>query len=448
MRRPFRNTPALRRTLSKWISQRKPARRRRPAKRTPVAAHLARIEAGSARVSNTLGTRVGAPLARAPGPRGPPGWPVRRRGASSGAVSSGGACWGGAGAAGSTRTSQPLESVRARGGAAAGRGGRSGGAAPRRGRAGRCRERTAPHEAITVARYGAEPSGQSSRRAAARRRGRVPRGAARRLRRAADARRARLGARPAQLPLARRRRSWSPASCSGEGGLEVLDLDPTSRFVQGLAVVALILILFRDGLEVEEEMLQKAWHLPLRKLALAMPLTCVLVALATHALTDLGWTESFLVGALLSPTDPGAVLRGGHQPARAAADPPLAQPRVRAERRPGAAGGAGLRGAPRRATSDFVWWEFVLQDVGFGLADRAGGGVPGVAADAAQARARARDQRAPEGALRARAWPSPPTGRRCCRRRATASSRCSWPRSRSASGGPTSASASRRAART
>jgi NhaP-type Na+/H+ or K+/H+ antiporter len=35
-----------------------------------------------------------------------------------------------------------------------------------------------------------------------------------------------------------------------------------------------------------------------------MPLTCVLVALATHALTDLGWTESFLVGALLSPTDP------------------------------------------------------------------------------------------------------------------------------------------------
>ena len=64
------------------------------------------------------------------------------------------------------------------------------------------------------------------------------------------------------------------------------------------------MILFRDGLEVEAEMLQKAWRLPLRKLVVAMPLTCVIVAVATHWLTELGWTESFLVGALLSPTDP------------------------------------------------------------------------------------------------------------------------------------------------
>ena len=68
----------------------------------------------------------------------------------------------------------------------------------------------------------------------------------------------------------------------GQGGFEVLDLDPRSDFVQALAVVALVLILFRDGLEVEAEMLQKAWHLPLRKLVLAMPLTAVLVALIAH----------------------------------------------------------------------------------------------------------------------------------------------------------------------
>ena len=77
----------------------------------------------------------------------------------------------------------------------------------------------------------------------------------------------------------------------GEGGVGVLDFNPSSGFVEALAVVALIVILFRDGLEVEEEMLQTAWHLPLRKLVLAMPLTCVLVALAAHALTDLSWTE-------------------------------------------------------------------------------------------------------------------------------------------------------------
>src|SRR3954467_3316888 len=42
----------------------------------------------------------------------------------------------------------------------------------------------------------------------------------------------------------------------GRGGLDVLDFDPTSGFVEVLAIIALILILFRDGLEVEAEMLQ------------------------------------------------------------------------------------------------------------------------------------------------------------------------------------------------
>jgi len=89
-----------------------------------------------------------------------------------------------------------------------------------------------------------------------------------------------------------------------EGGTDVLELDPTSGFVAGLAIVALVVILFRDGLEVEGGMLRREWHLPVRKLVLAMPLTAALVALAAHAVTDLGWTECLLLGALLSPTDP------------------------------------------------------------------------------------------------------------------------------------------------
>src|SRR5918995_3610211 len=72
----------------------------------------------------------------------------------------------------------------------------------------------------------------------------------------------------------------------GEGGAEILELDPTSSFVGTLALVALVVILFRDGIEVEAEMLQQEWHLPFRKLVLAMPLTCGLVALAAHLLTD------------------------------------------------------------------------------------------------------------------------------------------------------------------
>jgi sodium/hydrogen antiporter len=153
----------------------------------------------------------------------------------------------------------------------------------------------------------------------------------------------------------------------GEGGAELLEFDPTSGFVQGLAVVALIMILFRDGLQVEEEMLQEAWHLPLRKLVLAMPLTAALVAMATYALTDLGWTESFLVGALLSPTDPvlsSAIVNNPRVPRlirhslnlESGLNDGLALPAVLAL----TASAAG--------DEDFTWWQFVLQDVLVGLA--------------------------------------------------------------------------------
>ena len=153
----------------------------------------------------------------------------------------------------------------------------------------------------------------------------------------------------------------------GEGGLEILDVEAESDFTQGLAVIALILILFRDGLEVDEEMLQTAWRLPLRKLALAMPLTAVLVAVITHLLTDLGWTESFLVGALLSPTDPvlsSTVVNNPRVPQvirhslnlESGLNDGLALPAVLAFT------------AAAESRDDFVWWEFVLQDVGVGLA--------------------------------------------------------------------------------
>ncbi|MEA2470751.1 MAG: sodium/hydrogen antiporter, partial [Thermoleophilaceae bacterium] len=153
----------------------------------------------------------------------------------------------------------------------------------------------------------------------------------------------------------------------GRGGLDVISLDPTSDFVSTLAVVALILILFRDGLEVEAEMLQTAWRPPLRKLVVAMPVTAVLVALAARVLTDLGWTECFLIGALLSPTDP--VLSSSV----------VTNPRVPRVIRhslnleSGLNDGLALPAVLAFANSldanehGFVWWKFVLQDVSIGL---------------------------------------------------------------------------------
>jgi NhaP-type Na+/H+ or K+/H+ antiporter len=153
----------------------------------------------------------------------------------------------------------------------------------------------------------------------------------------------------------------------GQGGLEVLEFDARSGFVHDLAVVALIVILFRDGLEVEAEMLQKAWHLPLRKLALAMPITGALVALVAHWLVGLGWLESCLLGALLSPTDPvlsSSVVTNPRVPRlvrhslnlESGLNDGLALPAVLAFT------------AALSADDDFVWWQFVLQDVTLGLA--------------------------------------------------------------------------------
>src|ERR671923_428381 len=154
----------------------------------------------------------------------------------------------------------------------------------------------------------------------------------------------------------------------GEGGFEVLDFDPRSGFVTTLTVIALILLLFRDGLEVEAEMLQTQWHLPLLKLVLAMPITGALVACAAKGLTDLSWTESFLVGALLAPTDPvlsSSVVTNPRVPRvirhslnlESGLNDGLALPPVLA-----------LIAALEVSSGEFVWWKFVLQDVTLGFA--------------------------------------------------------------------------------
>src|SRR4051794_6639686 len=153
----------------------------------------------------------------------------------------------------------------------------------------------------------------------------------------------------------------------GEGGLEVLQLDAQSGFVEDVAVTALIVILFRDGLEVEFEMLQRAWRPPLAKLVIGMPVTAAIVALASKGLLSLSWTEAFLLGALLSPTDP--VL------SNAVVTNPRVPRTVRHSLNLESGLNDGLALAPVLALSaalvpgagDFDWASFVIQDVGLGL---------------------------------------------------------------------------------
>ncbi len=126
------------------------------------------------------------------------------------------------------------------------------------------------------------------------------------------------------------------------------------------------MILLRDGLEVDGEMLRSNWHLPARKLIAAMPLTAVMVAIATKLLIGLSWTEAFLVGALLSPTDPvlssnvvtnprvPAIVRGSLN-LESGLNDGLALPAVLA------------LAAALAPSGHFVVWQFVCENLGFGF---------------------------------------------------------------------------------
>ena len=87
--------------------------------------------------------------------------------------------------------------------------------------------------------------------------------------------------------------------------LGVVEASPHSETLLYLVELALVLTLFADGLYVESELLQKHWGPAVRALVIALPVTLVLLALMGKAIfPELSWAEAFLLGAVLSPTDP------------------------------------------------------------------------------------------------------------------------------------------------
>ncbi len=91
---------------------------------------------------------------------------------------------------------------------------------------------------------------------------------------------------------------------AGPGVLGLVPVDPQNPVVERLAELALFSVLFTDGLKVRFRALVAGWELPTRALLLGMPLTLLGTALLARLLGGLSWPESFLVGAVLSPTDP------------------------------------------------------------------------------------------------------------------------------------------------
>src|SRR4051794_24817007 len=87
--------------------------------------------------------------------------------------------------------------------------------------------------------------------------------------------------------------------------IDVVHVDATDPAIVELIELALVLTLFSDGMFVERELLSRHWSPVARSLAIAMPITMALLALAAKALfPDPSWAEAFLLGAVPPPTDP------------------------------------------------------------------------------------------------------------------------------------------------
>jgi len=90
----------------------------------------------------------------------------------------------------------------------------------------------------------------------------------------------------------------------GPGVAHIVTVTPRQPVVHELAVLALFSVLFTDGMAAGASELRRAWRLPGRALLLGLPLTLGAIAVLARYLGGLGWIDAFLIGAVLSPTDP------------------------------------------------------------------------------------------------------------------------------------------------
>ncbi|WP_168583122.1 cation:proton antiporter [Gephyromycinifex aptenodytis] len=90
----------------------------------------------------------------------------------------------------------------------------------------------------------------------------------------------------------------------GTGGLGILDVKQDDEIVGQLAELALFAVLFTDGMKAGWHDLRSAWKLPGRALLFGLPLTLLFTAVLAHLAMGMSWPIAFLVGAILSPTDP------------------------------------------------------------------------------------------------------------------------------------------------
>jgi NhaP-type Na+/H+ or K+/H+ antiporter len=90
----------------------------------------------------------------------------------------------------------------------------------------------------------------------------------------------------------------------GAAGADILVLPMDGAVIHGLAELTLVLVLFTDASRIDLDCLRREESLPVRLLALGLPLCVLLGALAGHVvLPGVGLLETLLLAAILAPTD-------------------------------------------------------------------------------------------------------------------------------------------------
>ncbi len=106
---------------------------------------------------------------------------------------------------------------------------------------------------------------------------------------------------------------------AGPGVTGVIGLNPRDAINERVTEIALVTVLFADGMKPDLGRLRRNWGLPARALILGLPITMALIAALAIVVLGVPPIQALLLGAILSPTDPvfaSAIVSRGEIPFR------------------------------------------------------------------------------------------------------------------------------------
>jgi len=90
----------------------------------------------------------------------------------------------------------------------------------------------------------------------------------------------------------------------GPYGIGLIRLQPEIEFLEHFTEFVVIVSLYSCGLKINRPLKASLWASTIRLIGFLMPLSIIAIAVVAHWALQLPWGAAFLLGALMSPTDP------------------------------------------------------------------------------------------------------------------------------------------------